>query len=411
MKSKSLFAQLLIIFFGAGFAIIISIYLSFHYLADKPYKESFIRNIVTYTSLIADKMRFDPLARVKIESNSGIKIYSTPISMRKVLKKHQMKFARISPHVSITEPGANFFVKYDDGFDMFIIKIKDQNYHPEKVDAILVALLIAILIILFTYYRVQKIFGPIKDIQKYTKAFGEGNFDQEIPICSGTQLGELTHSINDMAKRIKSMLDAKRDLLLAIGHEIKTPLARLRLQAEMSSDSNSGMIKNINEITAILDDLLEAERVVDHKNLNLDSIDLVGFLGSYENETISFETELDSLKVCLDPIRLDLAVKNIISNSNKYAEGSKIKIGLELKDDHFLVSIRDFGQGVDLKDTKLLTDAFYRPDEARTRNKGGVGLGLHLVKNIITSHKGELILENVEPGFLVLFKLPRQKIS
>lgn len=411
MKSKSLFAQLLLTFFGAGTAIIISIYLSFHYLANKPYKESFVRNIVTYTSLIADKMRFDPLARIKIESNSGIKIYSTPISMRKILKKKKLKFMQVTPNISITEPGASLFVKYDNGFDLFILKIKDQRYHPERVDAIIVALIVALLIILFTYYRVQKIFGPIKHIQKYTKEFGNGNLDQEIPICSGTQLGELTHSINDMAKRIKSMLDAKRDLLLAIGHEIKTPLARLRMQAEILSEENPAMIKNINEITAILNDLLEAERVADHKNLNLDTIELVSFLNCFKNSKISFTSTVSSLEVLIDPVRFDLAVKNIISNSLKYAENSNIEMNLISDKEYFTLSIRDYGQGVDCKDTKMLTDAFYRPDEARTRGKGGVGLGLHLVNNIITSHKGELVLKNMSPGFLVEFKLPHQKIS
>jgi len=412
LKSKSLFAQLLIIFFGAGAAIVLSIYLSFHYLADKPYRKSFYRNIVTYTSLIADKVRFDPLARLKIESNSGIKIFSTPIAMRRILKKYHLKFARISPHVSITEPGADFFVKYDDGFDMFIIKVKDQNYHPEKIDAIIIALLIAALIILFTYYRVQKIFSPIKDIQKYTIQYGNGNFDEQIPVgSSGSQLDQLTDSINHMAQRIKSMLDAKRDLMLAIGHEIKTPLARLRLQTEMCDDANPNMVKNINEITKILDDLLEAERVVDHKNLNLEKIELIGFLKCYQGDKVSFKSNVNRLDASIDPVRLDLACKNVINNSLKYAEESSIDITLNSHEDNYELSFRDYGQGVSEDKKDKLTDAFYRPDEARTRDKGGVGLGLHLVKNVIKAHRGSLHFKNVEPGFLVTFTLPHQKID
>lgn len=411
MKSKSLFAQLLLIFFGAGTAIIVAIYLSFYYLADQPYKKSYYKNIITYTTLIADKMRFNPLARLKIESHSGIKIFSTPIQMRRLVKRKTLNFIQISPHVSVTRPGSKFYVKYDDGFDMFIIRIKDQNYHPEKIDAILVALLVSILIILLTYYRVQKIFGPIKNIQKYTIQYGNGNFDEEIPRCSGTQLGELTDSINHMAKRIKNMLDAKRDLLLAIGHEIKTPLARLRLQAEMCSDSNSGMIKNINEISKIIDDLLEAERVVDHSNLNLEMMDLVAFLRCYQNERITLHTDLESLQYDIDPVRFDLACKNVIGNSLKYAKGSNIDIYLELKDNALIISFKDYGEGVSLSKHEKLTDAFYRPDEARSREEGGVGLGLHLVSNVIKAHKGRICFENLSPGFLVKFTLPNQKIN
>ncbi|MCT4641856.1 MAG: HAMP domain-containing histidine kinase [Bacteriovoracaceae bacterium] len=408
MKSRSLFAQLLFVFFTAAVFIAIGIFLSFHYLANRPYKESFEKNIITYTNLIADKIRFDPLARVKIESNSGIKIYSTPIQMRRLLKQEKkLRFKRISNFVSVTKPGAKFFVRYDNGFDTFIMKIKDQNYYPEKLDAIFVALLLVVFIILFTYYKVQKIFNPLKEIQKITKEYGEGRFDQQIPNIHPGQLNDLINSINTMSTKIKDMLDSKRDLLLAIGHEIKTPLARLRMQTEMCSDkSNQSMIKNINEINSIIDTLLEAEKVANHKNLIMQEVAMEEFLNSYSKDNVKVSLNFDNLVMFIDPVRIDLVIKNIIHNSAKYAPGSDVDIKATLEDDQLLIELRDYGKGVNDEKLHKLTDAFYRPDDSRCRNTGGVGLGLHLVNNVITSHKGTVSFKNCAPGFEVLIKLP-----
>jgi len=185
------------------------------------------------------------------------------------------------------------------------------------------------------------------------------------------------------------MLDAKRDLLLAIGHEIKTPLARLRMQVEFIDDETKhDMVENINEIKDIVDQLLEAEKVTHHTDLNPELIDLNEFISHYEEENIKIIHD-SPCNIYIDPIRIDLAIKNIINNAKKYApENSEIQV--ELKAESKEIMITDKGAGVDEKNMERLTDAFYRPDEARSRDQGGVGLGLYLVKNIIEAHKAHL---------------------
>lgn len=391
------------VFFGAGIAIVIAFMISFHYLAEKPYRKSFNRNIVTYTRLIADKIRFDPRAMAKIEASAGIKIITKRKRILRMIHKKDLHFRPISSYISVTRPGRTFFVKYEDGYEMFLLRVKDQSYHPENIDAIIVAIIIALIILFLTYNRVQKIFRPVDRIQKMTKEYGKGNFDQRIPVEGSGQLAQLTISINELAQKIKSMLDAKRDLFLAIGHELKTPLARLRLQVEMLDGGQSEMVDNINEMTSIIDQLIEAERVANHSELNREVINIRDFVQKFSDERVEVLAD-KVLHARIDPIRMELAIKNLINNSKKYAPNDT-KIQLELKSDLKQIWITDKGPGVNPKIIKNLTEAFFRPEEARCRETGGVGLGLYLVKNIIEAHKGKLIIENMHPGLRVIIKL------
>jgi signal transduction histidine kinase len=404
VKSQhSLFGRLLVVFFGAAMAIVITFMVSFHYLAEKPFRKTFNQNIVTYTRLIADKIRLDPLGIIKIETSAGVKIITKRREIQRVIQKRDLRFQPIAPYIWVTKPGRTFYVKFDDGFDHFLVRIQDQDYHPENIDAIIVAILIALFILLLTYHLVQKIFRPIDRIQKMTKEYGKGRFDQKIPVEGIGQLAELTKSINDLADRVSSMLNAKRDLFLAIGHELKTPIARLRLQVEMLEGDNQSMVDDLKEMTHIIDQLLEAERVTHHSELNVELVNVKEFLENFQDERVKVKAE-KFLHLRLDPIRMELAIRNVVNNAKKYSpDGSEILI--ELKNDQKEIWITDQGPGVNEQSLASLTEAFYRPDEARTRSQGGVGLGLYLVKNIIDAHHGELLFQNLHPGFRVIISL------
>lgn len=402
-KNHSLFGRLLVVFFGAAIAIGIGWVASFKFLADEPYEKSFNRNIITYTRLIADKMRFDPLAKTVIENAAGVKIITNRTEIISMISKKDLHFKPLTSYISVTKPDNTFYILYENNFEFFLIRVKNQHYHPERIDAFIIAFILALLILFFTYKKVQKIFKPVERIQRMTVEYGKGRFDELIPVEGEGQLAALTSSINDLAVRIRSMLDAKRDLLLAIGHEIKTPLARLRMQVEfIDDDIKKDMVENINEIKDIVDQLLEAEKVTHHSDLNPELIDLNEFVLNYSDDQVKIIQD-KPCSVLIDPIRIDLALKNILNNAKKYAPKNS-EIRLELKSDSKEIMITDQGAGVDEKNMDRLTDAFYRPDEARCREQGGVGLGLYLVKNIIDAHKGNLQFINMNPGLRVIIK-------
>lgn len=376
--------------------------ISFRYLSNEPYKKSFNKNIITYTRLIADKMRFDPLAKSVIEKAAGVKIITNRYEIISLINKKDLHFKRLTSYISVTQPDKVFYVIYENNFEFFLIRVTDQEFHPERLEAILIALLMALIILFITYKKVQSIFRPVDKIQKMTIEYGKGRFDELIPVEGDGQLAQLTISINELATRVRSMLNAKRDLLLAIGHELKTPLARLRMQVEMLDESQPNMVENINEMTFIIDRLLEAERVSHHNDLSTQTLDLNNFIKQYESDTTKVITDRE-LYMEFDPVRIDLVIKNLINNSLKYSV-EKPEIVIKLNSTEKELWITDSGPGVKEENLKKLTEAFYRPDEARCRDTGGVGLGLYLVSNIIAAHKGEIEFINMHPGLRVIIR-------
>ena len=402
-KRHTLFGRLLFIFFGAAIAIVLAWMISHHYLADQPYQKSFNRNIITYTRLIADKMRFDPLTKTVIEKAAGVKIITNRQDIIETIVKKDLHFKPLTSYISVTKPGRTFYVKYENNYEFFLIRVIDQHFHQEKIDTIIVALLIALIILFLAYRKVQSVFKPMDRIQSMAIEYGKGRFDVSLPVEGDGQLAQLTISINNLVVRIRSMLNAKRDLLLAIGHELKTPLSRLRIQVEMLEGDNSSLIENINEMKTIIDQLLEAEKVSHHSDLNKEMLDLNDFIQQYDiDERIEVKVD-EPFEFDFDPIRIDLAIKNIINNAKKYAPVDSI-IKLQLSSSSKELWITDVGPGVSSDTISRLTDAFYRPDESRCRDDGGVGLGLYLVKNIVEAHRAELIFINMNPGLRVVIK-------
>jgi signal transduction histidine kinase len=402
-RRHTLFGRLLVVFFGAAIAIGVAWIISFKFFSDDSYKKSFNKNIVTYTRLIADKMRFDPLAQSVIEKAAGVQIITNRYEIISLINQKDLHFKRLTSYISVTQPNKVFYVLYENNFEFFMIRVVDQTFHPERIEAIILSLILALIILFFLYRKVQSIFKPVEKIQKMAIEYGKGRFDELIPVEGDGQLAELTKSINDLALRVSSMLNAKRDLLLAIGHELKTPLARLRMQVEMLSEEHPEMVENITEMTSIIDSLLEAERVTHHSDLNKEKVDFVHFLQSYKTNNISVEA-FGEFDIDIDPIRMDLVLKNLINNSLKYA-GTQAQIKISLKIEQRELWITDNGPGVKGENLNSLTDAFYRPDEGRCRDDGGVGLGLYLVKNIINAHNGEISFINMHPGLRVIIKL------
>ncbi len=402
-RRHTLFGRLLVVFFGAAIAIGIAWVISFKFLSNDSYKKSFNKNIITYTRLIADKMRFDPLAQSVIEKAAGVKIITNRYEIIGLINKKDLHFKRLTSYISVTQPQKVFYVLYENNFEFFMIRVVDQTFHPERVEAIILSLILALIILFFLYKKVQNIFRPVEKIQKMAIEYGKGRFDQLIPVEGDGQLADLTRSINDLALRVSSMLNAKRDLLLAIGHELKTPLARLRMQIELLDEKHPEMVENITEMTSIIDSLLEAERVSHHSDLSKEKVDLVSFLQNYKSYEVSVDAT-GELELEIDPIRMDLVLKNIINNSLKYSGPSPL-IQIVLKNSEREIWITDNGPGVKGDNLNSLTEAFYRPDEGRCRDDGGVGLGLYLVKNIIDAHDGEINFINMNPGLRVIIKL------
>lgn len=278
---------------------------------------------------------------------------------------------------------------------------------------------------LAAYAYVRRMLRPLQSIGEGVARFGRGDFGQPIPLVRRDELGDLAERVNTMATSLHGMLDAKRALLLAISHELRSPLTRARVNAELvgEGEHRDALLRDLSEMRDLISDLLESERLTTgHAALQTERVDLAALarelvVTQFAQAPLTLELDAAVPPVQADPMRLKLLLRNLIDNALHHnasdnalrhsagvARTPAVKLGIE-PDGRIALGVRDFGPGVSDEQLQRLAEPFYRPDSARTRAGGGVGLGLYLCRLVAQAHGGELRIRRAEPGLDVALLL------
>lgn len=296
-----------------------------------------------------------------------------------------------------------------------------------------------LLLTALAYALVRHWLRPLQAIRAGAIRYGSGDFSHPIapstasaPSQQHDELGALAQQIDRMAHSLQGMLDAKRALLLAISHELRSPLTRARLNAELVSESaaRDNLLQDLAEMRDLITDLLESERLgaghlsgqgSGHAALNRESVDLGELIrelltGPFAGKAIRTEIEADLPPFLLDRSRVRLLLRNLIDNACRHSPAAgpaplvrmarRVMRGGVASGDQLVITVSDSGPGVTDEQLPHLAEAFYRPDSARQRSTGGVGLGLHLCRLVAEAHGGRLTLRNLRPGFEAEATLP-----
>lgn len=268
------------------------------------------------------------------------------------------------------------------------------------------------------------LFGPLKEIGAGVERFGRGDFSQPIVLHRRDELGELAGQVNTMASDLSGMLDAKRALLLAISHELRSPLTRARLNAELVPEGaeRDALLRDLAEMRDLITSLLESERLAQpHAALQREPVDLQAVLDSLLTEPqapfagravrVSLPEGLPVADA--DRTRLALLLRNLIDNALRHGADAAETPELTARwaDGQLTLSVRDHGPGVPNDDLARLAEPFFRVDAARQRATGGVGLGLYLCRLVAQAHGGTLRFEAAEPGLRAIVSLPWGRTS
>ncbi len=296
---------------------------------------------------------------------------------------------------------------------------------PQRLGYVLAVLL---LLTLMAWLYVRHLLGPLDAIGAGARRFGAGDFSEPIPARfarNASELGELATTLNTMGQDIHQMLEAKRALLLAISHELRSPLTRARLHAELLPESaelrpqRDALLRDLQEMALLISDLLESERLAGrHAALQREPTELASLaLAVVQDlavrhataERVGIDGEIDLPRLDLDPGRMRLLLRNLLDNALRHgaAAGQAPEVRLRRTGDGGVaIEVRDYGPGVPEPQLGQLAHAFYRPDGARTRAAGGVGLGLYLCRLIAQAHGGTFEVRNANPGLSVRVTLP-----
>ncbi|MCG7871113.1 MAG: HAMP domain-containing histidine kinase [Candidatus Thiodiazotropha lotti] len=315
--------------------------------------------------------------------------------------QHQLSSGRV---VEVSHQASRFIMRLQEG-DVTALYITKQKFSSSQLPLIAsITIAVVLLLIALTYHFVRRLFLPIETIRQGVANFGSGDLKYRIKLQRKDELGELARSVNIMADEIQGMLEAKRQLLLAISHELRSPLTRVRLNAELieHGEPRERIIQDLKLLEQQLNELLETERLEsNHAKLDLQLADPEYLINSVTKEHFAqsqWQSHFDKNGelILLDIARIKLLIKNLLDNALRHTnlQHGDVEIHSQLTKEGWHFQVTDFGSGIAEEHLKHLTEPFYRADKARQRSTGGYGLGLYLCRVITEAHGGELTIES-----------------
>jgi signal transduction histidine kinase len=245
---------------------------------------------------------------------------------------------------------------------------------------------------------VRWITSPLSSIASATRSFGKSTeAEEDLSAAGPREIAQLAEALNDMRKRVRTLVDERTKMLVAISHDLRTPLTRLRLRAERTPDDKTrdGMLHDIGMINEMLSETLAYLRD-DGRVERAHLIDLPSLLQTIcaQFADIGEDVSYDGPSRLTFPCRqqaLTRAVTNIVDNATKH--GSTVSVTLRSGDDERVeIDVSDDGPGIPAALRGKVFEPFFKIDSARsqTNRSAGFGLGLSIARDIARRHGGDV---------------------
>jgi signal transduction histidine kinase len=266
------------------------------------------------------------------------------------------------------------------------------------------ALLVYLFVLAAAVLIALRMARPLRDLTDAAEAFRGRNEPLAVEARGPADLREAIDAFNAMNRRVVDLLEEKDRTLGAIGHDLRTPLASLRIRAESvePEQERERMIATIEEMTATLEDILTLARVGRSRE-KFEQVDVSAVAGSIAEDYRELGREVafsaDAAHVlAVQPNLLRRAIRNLVDNALNYAGTAEIEI--RGGPDAVTIAVLDRGPGLSEDELQRVGGAFYRAEPSRNRETGGAGLGLSIAQAVADAHGGTLTLANRDGGGL-----------
>lgn len=296
------------------------------------------------------------------------------------------------------------------------------------------AVLFLLVSLLVAYWVARKITAPLRAIVPAIEALGQGDFSVRAPVASEDEYGRIAQSFNAMSAQLQRAEEVRRKLVADVAHELRTPLAIVRGQLELIQQNGDAVEPHrllplqdeLIRLTRLVDDLhqlslAEARRLVlESKPAPLGAL-LRSIADRYQDaaEARGITLELTDLapdaEISMDAGRMTQVFLNLLGNAVRYTpDGGSVRMRIETEPgalgdngDALKTTISDSGPGIPAEHLPYIFDRFYRTDEARSRNSGGMGLGLAIAKELVAAHNGTIEAQSAPgAGTAFIVRLP-----
>lgn len=270
----------------------------------------------------------------------------------------------------------------------------------------MVATSVFLFLVSVLFLRIQV--RSIAELAQTAENFGKGIDDNFKPYGS-SEVRKAGVAFIEMKRRIIRQIAERTQMLAGISHDLRTPLTRLKLMVTMMDNNpdKKDFLADIDEMEKMLNGYLSfVKGQGDEVSIEVDVDALVGEIVARSlNKNIKFETSNDEKIIVAKEQALKRAITNVVANASRY--GKKIKVTVKKYDRKIVICVDDNGPGIPKEKREDAFKAFYRLEESRNKETGGIGLGLSITKDIITAHGGKISLGDSRLGGLqVVIELP-----
>lgn len=317
---------------------------------------------------------------------------------------------------------AEYNISPDKSHRMFVDAVHRYLIHASLAATALAATL--------SFFLTRRVLRPLSEMADITRRISAGDYRARVRVTPSDEVGELAAAFNSMADSLQRIEGLRRTMVSDIAHELRTPLTNIRGYLEGLSD---GVVKPDEKTRRILEDeVFRLVRLVEDLNqltkadaarayLRREPVslsDLIGQVIALNSPeftrrdiavTTSFDADADA--VMADPDKLLQVLRNLIQNAWQFTpEGGAFKVSLTRDGEVVRAAFANSGAPIDAADLPYIFERFYRAEKSRSRQGGGSGIGLAIVKELVEAHGGSVGVESDAAGTRFWFTLPLQNL-
>ncbi|MGV3553025.1 ATP-binding protein [Rhizobium sp.] len=282
-----------------------------------------------------------------------------------------------------------------------VVAVMTGKWEKPRGKFLLAILIVAVAIGIASLPAVRYLTRRLEDLRKGVEHWGEGALSSRIEVCGHDEIALVAKSFNKAADRVEKLINSQKSLLANASHELRSPLARLRMAGEMfeaspSENLRDEIIRNLAELDELVDEILLKSRLDSDQSPELDQlVDLLP-IAAEEAAAVGAEVDGESLTVPGNERLLRRVIRNLVQNATRHGK-PPVTVYVRTQAELAHISVCDLGDGLKPEEATRVFEPFYRP-EGRSESAGGWGLGLALVAEIARLHGGRAWYSPLDGG-------------
>lgn len=289
----------------------------------------------------------------------------------------------------------------------WLVAHKSQPGGPWERRWLWALVLLAAAIALGSYPLARRLTRRLEHLQRQVEALGAGDLSARVTVDGRDEVAQLAGAFNAAAQRVESLVAAQRGTLAGASHELRSPLARIRMALELAGDGlrpdlRERMEHDIGELDDLIQELLLASRLqAGAAPERHESVDLLALLAE-ECSRVGAQAGGDPARLEGDPRLLQRMLRNLLENAVRHGGGTPVEAALRRDGERIVITVADRGPGIPEDYRDRIFEPFFRPPGMREGEDRGVGLGLALVREIARHHGGDVRCDSREGGGTLL---------